>query len=212
MNRYEVKCFNCATKFDASTAAWCDCDRATATWVCANCGSCFCSAPIPYKRSVLEGAPRALRESRQRFGRQLVQLPPRDLREGRAPAVLVIDDDEAMRSFMVCLVEHLGYRTLVSSDPFEALSFAAGDYIDVVITDALMPKMDGRELCRRIKEGPNGKSKKVIVMTSLYKGRRFRNEAMSQFGADEFLHKPIDFALLADALARLAPLEEREAM
>ncbi len=47
--------------------------------------------------------------------------------------------------------------------------------------------------------------KKVIVMTSLYTGRRYREEAFKEFGADGYLSKPVDFTALSQALAHFAP-------
>ena len=126
-------------------------------------------------------------------------------RGGRRPVVLIVDDDEAMRSLVACVVEAIGYRTIVSADAHKALDLAGSEYVDVILTDALMPKMDGRELCRLIKDW-HGPKKKVIIMTSLYRQRKFRAEAMDTFGADEFLTKPLDFDRLGNILQQLAPL------
>ena len=76
---------------------------------------------------------------------------------------------------------------------------------DVVLTDALMPKMDGRELSRQLKE-THGNRIKVILMTSLYKSPRYRNEAQHVFKVDEYLVKPLNYDELRDALRRVAPL------
>ena len=94
---------------------------------------------------------------------------------------------------------------ITSSDPIDVLNLITVRDIDLIITDALMPRMDGREMCRRIKSMPEGAAK-VIVMTSLYKSRIFRSEALSAFGADELVAKPLDFAALAQLLDRFAPI------
>jgi CheY-like chemotaxis protein len=125
-----------------------------------------------------------------------------------APLILIVDDDEACRSLVACFVESLGYRARVTSDPLEALRLAGDSDVKVVITDALMPKMDGRELCRQIKQA-YGLSKKVILMTSLFKARRFQMEAFNQFRVDEYLLKPVDPRGLASVLARFAPKRPR---
>jgi CheY-like chemotaxis protein len=212
MNSYNVKCFDCSSSFDVTKAEWCDCIGESSTLCCPHCGSCFCKTPASFKRRVWEQAPRELREDPRRFGAKLVGLPHPVVSRGHQPVVLVVDDDESMRALVLCVVEHLGYRAVEAAGPHEAIAYCAGDYIDVVITDALMPRMDGREMCRVIKSMPHGANKKVIVMTSLYKGQRFRAEAMGHFGADDYLTKPIDFDQLARALDRLAPMEQREAV
>jgi YesN/AraC family two-component response regulator len=73
---------------------------------------------------------------------------------------------------------------------------------DIVLTDALMPKIDGRQLCRLIKT--SDASIKVVIMTALYKSSRYRTEAMNTFHADEYLAKPIDFAHLRQVLGNLS--------
>ena len=200
-------CFKCRSPFDPETASWCNCDAPLRTLRCATCGHCFCSAPMPYKRRFWADAPRHLRESPHRFRAQLGQSathierrPP----ESR-PVLLIVDDDEAMRSIVACFVEQLGYSALAIADAQEALAMAEIHPFDVVITDALMPSLDGRELCKRLKAMPNGATKKVILMSSLYKSRRARLEAF-QFGVDEFLPKPLNFNELATVLGRIAPI------
>jgi CheY-like chemotaxis protein len=212
---YILRCHKCETKFDAMTAEWCDCFSTTASLVCARCGACFCSAPAPYRRAAWESAPRELRESPHRFRVQVARVdcitPHAHADDHRGPIVLVVDDDESMRSLVACVIEHLGYRTLATGDPLEGLTLAAAENVALVLTDALMPKMDGREMCRRIKER-FGSRKRVIVMTSVYKSRRSRAEAMDAFGADDFITKPLDFAQLARMVTQLVPLEARSAV
>lgn len=215
-----TNCYKCRSPFDPETASWCSCDAPLRTLRCATCGHCFCGAPMPYKRRFWADAPRHLRESPYRFRTQLAggtgalacsvsrptrqagaPVPPSECR----PVLLIVDDDEAMRSIVACFVEQLGYSALAIGDAQEALAMAAIHPFDVVITDALMPSLDGRELCRRLKAMPNGATKKVILMSSLYKSTRARLEAY-QFGVDEFLPKPLNFNELATVLGRIAPI------
>lgn len=199
-------CYHCEKKFDAQEAAWCHCDGALRTLRCTSCGQCFCNAPIPYKRRFWSNAPPELSRNARRFAstRTTVSTPPVVAQETRAnaPRVLIVDDDEACRSLVACFVERLGYRTQVTSDPVEALQLVQATDYRVVITDALMPKMDGRELCRRIKHMPGGAATKIILMTSLFKARHFQTEAFNRFGVDEYLVKPVDLGTLSHAMAR----------
>jgi CheY-like chemotaxis protein len=80
---------------------------------------------------------------------------------------------------------------------------------DVILTDALMPKMDGRELCRRLKEAHP--QLKVVLMTSLNTASHYRTEAGHVFKIDEYLAKPLRYGELRAALQRVAPLEQRSA-
>jgi CheY-like chemotaxis protein len=203
-----TNCHKCNSPFNAETAAWCNCIHPQRTLRCPNCNTCFCVAPVAYRRRFWDNAPQHLREHPNRFYMQFgapathIDRRPAEHR----PTVLIVDDDEAMRSLVACFVEQLGYSAMTLGDPQEALVHASLHPYDVVITDALMPRLDGRELCRRLKAMPNSATKKVILMSSLYKSMRARREAF-QFGIDDFLPKPVDFNELAAMLERVAPMQ-----
>jgi CheY-like chemotaxis protein len=102
----------------------------------------------------------------------------------------------------------MGYRVTTVCGPEEAMLITDTISFDVVLTDALMPKMDGRELSRRLKEA-HGNKIKVVLMTSLYTARHFQSEARHVFKVDEYLAKPLRYAELHDALQRVAPIARR---
>jgi DNA-binding response OmpR family regulator len=124
---------------------------------------------------------------------------------GAAPSqstVLIVDDDEEIRLIAQYSAQQMGYRTRTAGNAEEALASIASSRPDIVLTDALMPKVDGRQLCRLIKmEDP---SIRVVIMTSLYTSTRNRIEALNEFGADEYLAKPIDFDRLRQVLQKLS--------
>lgn len=200
---YLVLCHHCEQKFDAMEASWCRCDEKTSTLACAHCASCFCHAPVRYKERFWSHAPASLAGSTNRFrlGDGAMAMTAGAL----APRVLIVDDEEHMRSLVVCYVQQMGYDVTSVTRPKDALELLPEGQFDVVITDALMPGMDGREMCRRIKD-EYGDSIRVIVMTSLYTATRFRNEGRHQFGADDYLTKPLQFGVLRTALDRVAPI------
>ena len=209
---YVVACWKCNATFDAMQSLWCDCDAKLRTLQCAHCKSCFCQAPLAYKRKFWNDAPRFLREHNSRFRiptRTVAASEPAPVRAplalSRQPHVLIVDDEEPMRSLAACYVEQLGYKVTAVSTPEEAILIADAVSFDAVLTDALMPKMDGRELCRKLKEA-HGNQFKVILMTSLYTARHFRTEARHVFKVDEFLPKPLRYEELRDALQRVAPV------
>jgi signal transduction histidine kinase len=112
--------------------------------------------------------------------------------------VLVVEDDAVVRGLVCDVLDELGYHVLVASGPAEALELVdeVEDHIDLLITDVVMPKMNGRELAERLLAvRPDLR----VVYTSGYTG-----DAMVERGVLEpgvaFLQKP--FAL--DSLARVA--------
>jgi CheY-like chemotaxis protein len=215
---YGVACWKCGGKFNAASSPWCACDSTLRTLQCPHCASCICKAPFGYKRTFWNDAPRVLREHTHRFrvparataapGAEQSRRP--DESAYPRPHVLIVDDEEPIRSLAACYVEQMGYQVTTVDGPEEALLITEATSFDVVLTDALMPKMDGRELCRTLKEA-HGNDLKVILMTSLYTATRFRTEARHLFKVDEYLAKPLRYAELRDALQRVAPLARRAA-
>jgi CheY-like chemotaxis protein len=198
-------CYHCYAKFDEANLKWCECLRPLRTLLCAGCKRCFCTTPIPYKRDFWTSVPRAMREAPERFLHD-AGASARQMSDALAPVVLIVDDDEAIRSLVACRIRQLGYRAVTTGDPHHALMMARSREVAIVLTDALMPHMDGRELCLRLKTTEEGNAKKVIVMTSLYRARRYADEAVLRYNADAFLTKPIDFPRLTNLLAGLVPL------
>ena len=202
---YSVDCHKCGEQFNAGLASWCSCASKVRSLMCPSCSTCFCRAPAPYKENFWTKAPRALRENTNRF-RMGDGAAARAAHDGTlAPRVLIVDDEEDMRSLVSCYVEQMGYTVTSVSSPLDAQLILSTTPFDVVITDALMPGMDGREFCQRLKE-EHGDALKVIVMTSLYTANRYRTEARYRFKADDYFAKPLQFAVLKAALDRLAPI------
>jgi CheY-like chemotaxis protein len=112
--------------------------------------------------------------------------------------VLIVDDDEEIRLIAEYSVQQMGYRTLTAANAEEALRIVKGSRPDVVLTDALMPNVDGRRLCRLIKKADP--SIRVIIMSSLVRTARYLEETFDTFQADEYLAKPIDFEKLRQVL------------
>jgi len=73
-----------------------------------------------------------------------------------------------------------------------------------VLADALMPKVDGREMCKTLKSSPSTRETKVVIVTGLYKAPHYKYEAFHSFGADEYLLKPVEPEELRKVLRRLA--------
>ena len=98
----------------------------------------------------------------------------------------------------------MGYRVLEASNGPQAIGVALehADEIDLVLSDFVMPHMGGREMCRRIKEDPDTKGAKTVVMTALYTAVKYRTEAMNAFRVNDYLTKPLDFSQLRAVLQK----------
>jgi len=198
---YEVRCFHCGKAYDAEKAQACACVGASRTFLCPHCGKCFCAAPKAYRDAFWKNAPESLWKAR--MAQAPPPSPPADPAAPGRPLVLVVEDDREVRAFARAALESAGFSVLEASDGEEGLRLALSRKPDAVLTDALLPRLDGRKLCARLKENPATSAIKVAVMTGVYKASRYAQEARSQFGADAYLLKPLDPKRLQEVLLSL---------
>ncbi|HWS70962.1 MAG TPA: response regulator [Thermoanaerobaculia bacterium] len=192
-DRYLAACPSCTAVSDVSQSPWCGCVTRERTPVCTSCGECRCKRPAVERLDFWSRAPESMKSAR-------TPAPRSTLRAAQAPLVMVVDDDEEIRLVAQHVIEKLGYRCTTAASGAEALAMMAVEEPKVVITDALMPKMDGRDLCRFVKRSSQAR---VVIMTSIYTAPRYKYEAYKTFAADDYLAKPIDFAALQATLGRL---------
>jgi CheY-like chemotaxis protein len=100
------------------------------------------------------------------------------------------------------VVESHGYSVVLATNGEEGLELARRYQPDLVLTDALMPKLDGREMSRRLKEDPETASVKVVVMTALYTSAKYKTEGTRVFRVDDYLAKPLAVDDLRALLAK----------
>lgn len=118
------------------------------------------------------------------------------------PHILVVDDEETLRYLIREGVERSGYGCSVASDGLEALKILEEKGADVVISDIMMPGMDGIELATRIKEGYDAD---VILITGFIE--EYSYDKVIEIGVSDFLEKPIGMHELILRLKRV--LRER---
>lgn len=190
--KYELTCRRCRCRYDTLATRWCDCISPDRTLVCPECEECFCDAPHEYRRAFWENAPEAL--WRLRMAKRLIDFEPTPEMEtdvAGGPLVLIVDDDRDLRRMAYHGAASLGCRVLLALDGTEGLALARRYHPDLVVTDALLPGLDGRELCLRLKSDPSTSGIPVVVMTSLYTRPEQQREGRETFLADEYLAKPI---------------------
>ncbi len=115
---------------------------------------------------------------------------PSTTARSRAGRVLVVDDEEKNRLLLRDLLEVQGYEVSEAEDGEQALQKTAEFQPDLVLLDLMMPKLDGFEVCRRLKRDPKTAPVPILLVTSLDE----RNVRLTgiEAGANDFLNKPID--------------------
>ena len=103
--------------------------------------------------------------------------------------ILIVDDDESVRQYLDKLLKGPFLDTQTASDGFEAGKKIFQFKPELIFLDISMPNMDGFEVCRNIKNDPNTKHIKVIILTG--HGTNENRKKAFLNGADEFLKKTI---------------------
>ncbi len=116
--------------------------------------------------------------------------------------ILIVDDDDTIRVLMKEFMASLGYQCFAAAGGLEALDILEKEPVDVVITDIIMPGMDGLELTQQIKEKYDYE---IIVMTGF--AGEYSYEEVIQKGASDFVFKPVRYEELHLRLQRV--LRER---
>lgn len=109
--------------------------------------------------------------------------------------ILIVEDDTGARKLLRITLEHYGCAVLEAQDGQEGLELAACHKPDIIISDALMPRMDGFQLLRTLKADPALKSIPFIFYSSTYTAEN-DFELASSLGAEAFIAKPIEPAEL----------------
>jgi two-component system cell cycle response regulator len=104
--------------------------------------------------------------------------------------VLIAEDDRDSRELLAWMLQKLGYQVVATANGKEAWDAFRKGRFRLVISDVLMPEVDGLELCRRIRTHKQSKYTYIIVITALI-GKKDYLEGMDA-GADDFVTKPFD--------------------
>jgi CheY-like chemotaxis protein len=130
----------------------------------------------------------------------MVDEPENDGGEGKVgkAIILVVERDPHVRELESHFLEQAGYSVGFEEDGDRALEQALKILPDIVVTEILVPKLDGLALCRRLKTDPRTRDVAVLVFSILAAGGRAR-----EAGADAFLLKPLAEHTLVATVQRL---------
>ncbi len=184
------RCHSCEALNVASDNVWCLCAGSEQTLVCVACSACFCHAGESWKYEFWAKATADLHTRRRTERSSGVKLQL-TRQEPSRPVILLIDDDRSVHAIVSRVLEGFGGTLLHAYDGEAGLRMAQEVQPELVIADALLPKLDGREIARTLKSDVKTAMGRVVVITSLYKGARYRKEAIEKYLADDYMEKPI---------------------
>jgi two-component system, sensor histidine kinase and response regulator len=112
---------------------------------------------------------------------------------------LIVDDIAINRMVLRVAFEAEGHSAFEAADGIEALEVLAREKVDAVLSDILMPRMDGYRLCHEIRTNILLRDLPIVIYTSTYTSKSDENLALS-VGADRYLRKPAPFQTVLTAL------------
>ena len=115
--------------------------------------------------------------------------------------ILLVDDEDAVQKLLTYPLEHEGFRVLHARDGEEALRRFGAEHVDLVVLDLMLPKLDGLEVCRRIRR----QSDVPILMLTARDSELDRVVGL-EIGADDYLVKPFS---MRELVARVRAMLRR---
>jgi len=128
------------------------------------------------------------------------------------PKILIIEDNQASLDVMQARLVSQGYEVITAKDGAEGLERARERLPDLILSDIMMPKIDGLEVCRRIRSDPSLPFIPIILVTA--KGDTADVVAGLEAGGDEYLTKPVNHTSLVarvKSMLRIKDLHDRMA-
>jgi DNA-binding response OmpR family regulator len=116
--------------------------------------------------------------------------------------ILVVDYDAESLEKLSILLKSNKFHVIKASDGQAGYDKFGAEKPDLVVLEAMLPKMHGFDLTKRISQESQGRVP-VVVVTGLYKGPQYRQEALGSLGAAEFFEKPLDLEAFVGAIKRL---------
>ena len=114
--------------------------------------------------------------------------------------MLLVEDDPALRRYLEVVLQRAGYAVLTAGDGLEAMKSLLTSRVDVIVTDALMPNLDGYELCRFVRNSDNLAHLPIILLSALDP----KNTTDESEQVNAFLAKPVSPEDLLATISDLA--------
>ena len=115
--------------------------------------------------------------------------------------ILIVDDEKQIARMLKIRMEASGYEADVANDGLEGLAKVQQIQPDLIILDVMMPKMDGFEVCRKLKDDPVFKSIPVLMLS--VKAEEKATDLGVIAGADDYMPKPFEPEILMEKIRKL---------
>ena len=116
--------------------------------------------------------------------------------------ILIVDDDPHISELLHVNLDAAGYDVARAANGHEAIDRIAAARPDLIVLDVMMPEMDGWELCKTIRDDPECRDIRIVMLTARDTDRD-KMIGKGVFGVDEYLTKPFDMGELLARCRRL---------
>lgn len=120
--------------------------------------------------------------------------------------ILVVDDEQITTELAKKFLERHGFDVICAFDGQAALDLAHSEYPDLILLDVMLPKMDGFEVCKTLKE--ESEFQKVPILMFTAKGLSRDIQRGEEVGADEYIVKPFSGKALVATIRKHLGIEE----
>lgn len=117
--------------------------------------------------------------------------------------ILVVEDSPPNRMILCHLLQKMGFEVFESGDGEEALQWLSENTVDTIITDLMMPKVDGLQLLKTLREQDSYKNLPIFIVTAL--GEQESIQEAHNLKCNGLLHKPISVSELRENLQKIFP-------
>lgn len=158
---------------------------------------------LPWKNKDVQGAENVKKTDKESLNEIPKQLKKEETEDNRF-SVLVVEDNDDFRHF---LVDELSpdFHVLQASNGEEGLEIAEAEQVDMVVSDVMMPMMDGFEMCRKLKG--NEKTSHLFVLLLTARAGQESELQGYQSGADFYITKPFDMEILKGRIRQVETLQ-----
>ena len=116
--------------------------------------------------------------------------------------ILIIDDEKEMVQLETMRLESHGYDVVVAYEGEAGLALARSEKPDLIIVDIMLPKIDGYEVCRRLKIDSQCRSIPIILVSAV--DQKYDTDLGKKIGADDYFTKPFEPTILLAKIRELA--------
>jgi len=117
--------------------------------------------------------------------------------------ILVVDDDKHFVKILNDWFSSRGFLVIVAFNGKDALDLFKKTNTDLVLLDALIPKLDGFKTCEAMKKIESKRDIPIIMMSAIYKNVQEATLAKTKYGATEYMTKPLDLLQLYNKVSEL---------